>query len=83
MNKKETVIAVVYALAAAALYAINVPCSKMLLTEVPPIFMAGLLHAHIITHTHKHNHISNDDIHDHHHRVEELEKYAVYEEIRK
>lgn len=44
MNKKETVIAVVYALAAAALYAINVPCSKMLLTEVPPVFMAGLLY---------------------------------------
>ena len=43
MNKKETVIAVVYALAA-ALYAINVPCSKMLLTEVPPVFMAGRLY---------------------------------------
>lgn len=44
MNKKETFIAVVYALAAAALYAINIPCSKMLLTEVPPVFMAGLLY---------------------------------------
>lgn len=44
MNKKETIIAVIYALAAAALYAINVPCSKMLLTEVPPVFMASLLY---------------------------------------
>lgn len=44
MKKKETIIAVIYALAAAALYAINVPCSKMLLTEVPPVFMTGLLY---------------------------------------
>lgn len=43
----------------------------------------GVAHAHTITHTHKHNHISNDDTHEHHHRIEELEKYAVYEEIRK
>ncbi|MBO7053775.1 MAG: hypothetical protein J6W37_00140 [Bacteroidales bacterium] len=31
-------------MAAAALYAINEPCSKMLLTEVPPVFMAGRLY---------------------------------------
>gem|GEM_PF-4889357 len=37
MNKKETIIAVIYARVAAALYAINVPCSKMLLTAIPPV----------------------------------------------
>lgn len=37
-------LAVLYALAAAAFYALNVPCSKYLLSHVPPVFMAGLLY---------------------------------------
>jgi drug/metabolite transporter (DMT)-like permease len=44
MDKWGIIIAVFYAIAAAALYAINVPCSKILLTEVPPVSMAGLLY---------------------------------------
>ena len=42
MNKN--VIAIIYAIAAAAFYALNVPCSKMLLTQISPIFLAGLLY---------------------------------------
>jgi len=42
MNKN--LIAVFYAIAAAAFYALNVPCSKMLLVQISPIFMAGLLY---------------------------------------
>lgn len=42
MNKNF--IAILYAIAAAAFYALNVPCSKMLLTQISPIFMAGLLY---------------------------------------
>ena len=42
MNKN--VIAIVYAIAAAAFYALNVPCSKMLLAHISPVFMAGLLY---------------------------------------
>jgi hypothetical protein len=33
-----------YAIAAAAFYALNVPCSKMLLAHISPVFMAGLLY---------------------------------------
>lgn len=39
-NKK----AVFYAVLAAALYAINAPVSKLLLTEIPSTMMAGLLY---------------------------------------
>lgn len=42
MNKN--VIAIIYAIAAAAFYALNVPCSKMLLAQISPIFLAGLLY---------------------------------------
>lgn len=42
MNRN--LIAIFYAIAAAAFYALNVPCSKMLLTHISPIFMAGLLY---------------------------------------
>ena len=42
MNKN--VIAIGYAIAAAAFYALNVPCSKMLLAHISPVFMAGLLY---------------------------------------
>ena len=36
--------AIVYALAAALFYALNVPCSKALLKEVPPTYMAAFLY---------------------------------------
>ena len=36
--------AVIYAIAAAVFYALNVPCSKLLLDKVSPTFMAGLLY---------------------------------------
>lgn len=36
--------AVIYAIAAAMFYALNVPCSKLLLDKVAPTFMAGLLY---------------------------------------
>lgn len=42
MNKNA--IAIIYAIAAAAFYALNVPCSKMLLAQISPIFLAGLLY---------------------------------------
>ena len=42
MNKN--VIAIGYAIAAAAFYALNVPCSKILLGHISPVFMAGLLY---------------------------------------
>jgi drug/metabolite transporter (DMT)-like permease len=35
---------VIYAVLAAVFYALNVPCSKMLLQYVPPVFMAGFLY---------------------------------------
>ena len=42
MNKK--IIAVVFAILAAALYAINVPCSKLLLNELEPAILASYLY---------------------------------------
>ncbi|WP_173475049.1 DMT family transporter [Fibrobacter succinogenes] len=42
MNKK--LIAIFYAILAAAFYALNVPCSKILLGHISPVFMAGLLY---------------------------------------
>ena len=42
MNNK--IIAIIYAIAAACFYALNVPCSKILLSELSPIFLAGLLY---------------------------------------
>lgn len=42
IDKKR--VAIAYALAAALFYAINVPCSKRLLTEVAPTFMAAFLY---------------------------------------
>ena len=42
MNKN--IAAISYALAAALFYAINVPCSKLLLENVPPTFMAAFLY---------------------------------------
>ncbi len=44
MNSNGNFLAVFYALAAAVFYALNVPCSKYLLSHVPPVFMAGLLY---------------------------------------
>ncbi len=41
---KEKRLALVLALLAAALYAINVPCSKLLLAQVGPTMLAGLLY---------------------------------------
>lgn len=41
INKKK---AIFYAILAAALYAINAPVSKLLLTEIPSTMMAGLLY---------------------------------------
>ncbi len=40
----KNVIAIVYAISASAFYALNVPCSKMLLSHISPVFMAGLLY---------------------------------------
>ena len=35
--------AIIYAILAAALYAINIPLSKLLLNNIPPTLMAGFL----------------------------------------
>ena len=40
----EKVKAVLYAIAAAVFYALNVPCSKLLLDKIAPTFMAALLY---------------------------------------
>lgn len=42
--KSERIKAVDYAAAAAVFYALNVPCSKLLLGSVPPTFMAAFLY---------------------------------------
>ena len=42
--KKSDITAVVYAIAAAAFYALNVPCSKLLLDHVATTFMAAFLY---------------------------------------
>ncbi len=42
LNKR--IIAIIYAVLAALFYAINVPCSKVLLHDVAPTFMAGFLY---------------------------------------
>ena len=36
--------AIIYAILAALFYAVNVPCSKWLLNDVPPTFMAAFLY---------------------------------------
>lgn len=43
MNNKN-ITAISYALAAALFYALNVPCSKLLLEKIPPTFMAAFLY---------------------------------------
>ena len=43
MNKNE-IKAVGYAIAAAVFYALNVPCSKLLLKHIAPTYMAALLY---------------------------------------
>ena len=40
----KNVIAIGYAIAAVEFYALNVPCSKMQLAHISPVFMAGLLY---------------------------------------
>lgn len=42
--KKQNVSAVIYAISAALFYALNIPCSKLLLEHIPPTFMAGILY---------------------------------------
>ncbi len=42
MNNK--ILAIIYAIAAAVFYALNVPCSKLLLSNISPVLMAGLLY---------------------------------------
>ena len=42
MNKN--ILAIIYAIAAALFYALNVPCSKLLLQNISPIFLASLLY---------------------------------------
>ena len=42
--KNEKAIAVYYAIAAAVFYALNVPCSKLLLDKIAPTFMAAFLY---------------------------------------
>lgn len=44
MRKNEKVTAIIYAFLAALFYALNVPCSKLLLDDVPPAYMAALLY---------------------------------------
>lgn len=42
--KSKNINAIIYALAAAVFYSLNVPCSKLLLGHIPTTFMAGLLY---------------------------------------
>lgn len=42
--KNEKIVAVGYAIAAAVFYALNVPCSKLLLDKISPTFMAAFLY---------------------------------------
>ena len=42
--KNRNLTAILYALLAALFYAVNVPCSKVLLKDVPPTFMAAFLY---------------------------------------
>lgn len=42
--KNSRTAAIFYALAAALFYALNVPCSKLLLAHIPPTYMAALLY---------------------------------------
>lgn len=42
--KNKEVSAVCYAMAAAVFYALNVPCSKLLLEKIPPTYMAAFLY---------------------------------------
>lgn len=42
--KKQNITAIIYAVAAAFFYALNVPCSKILLDYVEPTFMAAFLY---------------------------------------
>lgn len=42
--RNKNLAAITYALAAALFYALNVPCSKLLLEKVPPTFMAAFLY---------------------------------------
>lgn len=42
--KKQNITAIIYAVAAALFYALNVPCSKILLDYVAPTFMAAFLY---------------------------------------
>ena len=44
MKKDTTGSAMLYAVAAAFFYALNVPCSKLLLQKVPPALMAAFLY---------------------------------------
>ena len=43
-SKNITILAILYALAAALFYALNVPCSKLLLDHVSPTMMAAFLY---------------------------------------
>ncbi len=43
MNNKK-IIAIIYAFAAAVFYAINAPCSKLLLENISPTYLAALLY---------------------------------------
>lgn len=42
--KNENLLAVLYAFSAAVFYAINIPCSKILLETIPPVMLAGFLY---------------------------------------
>ena len=42
--KNKNITAILYALAAASFYAINVPCSKLMLENIAPTFMAAFLY---------------------------------------
>lgn len=72
--------AIIYALLAAAFYAVNVPVSKLLLSQVGPTMMAALvimavgasvaaadtlIHSHEHEHQHTYTHFHNGHMHTH------------------
>lgn len=62
--KSQTVTAIFYAFAAALFYALNVPCSKILLHHVAPT----------IVHSHAHGHCVSKHVHGHLHGRRKLEQ---------
>ena len=75
---KEKTRAIFYAIAAASFYALNVPCSKLLLRHTPPTIMAGLLYIGAglgvgVVYLFDHKKERSDGRHGHRHLLAELE----------